>query len=166
MNVKTTAAAGSIGRAHDKPLNLSRRGVLGASLGALVLGVSLPIGRARAQAATPITPGTRVSAFLQIRPDGTVLFRSPFIEGGQGIFTAMAQIVGEELDVDPTRFEIESAPPGPDYLLTGGGRFTGGSMSVRMSYETMRRLGASARQMLLQVAATRLDVPMSELSTE
>lgn len=39
-------------------------------------------------------------------------------------------------------------------------------MSVRMSYETMRRLGASARQMLLQAAATRLDVPVAELSTE
>lgn len=166
LNAKTTAAAGSIGRAHDKPLNLSRRGVLGASFGALVLGVVLPTGHARAQAAAPITPGTRVGAFLEIRPDSTVLFRSPFIEGGQGIFTAMAQIVGEELDVDPMRFEIESAPPGPDYLLTGGGRFTGGSMSVRMSYEAMRRLGASARQMLMQVAATRLGVPISELSTE
>ena len=39
-------------------------------------------------------------------------------------------------------------------------------MSVRMSYETMRKLGASARQMLLQAAATRLGVPVSELSTE
>ena len=101
----------------------------------------------------PVTPGTRVNAFLEIRPDSTVLFRSAFIEGGQGVFTAMAQIVGEELDVDPAKFVVEGAPPGPDYLLTGGGRFTGGSMSVRMSYETMRKLGASARQMLLQAAA-------------
>jgi isoquinoline 1-oxidoreductase subunit beta len=35
-----------------------------------------------------------------------------------------------------------------------------------MSYETMRRLGAAARQMLLQAAAARLDVPVSSLSTE
>lgn len=167
MNDLTPIVADSVNRERDRPLNLSRRSFLGASLGGLALGVILPAGRARAQAAaSSITPGTRVRAFLEIRPDSTVLFRSPFIEGGQGVFTAMAQIVGEELDVDPTQFVIEGAPPGPDYLLTGGGRFTGGSMSVRMSYDTMRRLGASARQMLLQAAAARLGGPVSELSTE
>jgi isoquinoline 1-oxidoreductase beta subunit len=95
-----------------------------------------------------------------------VLFRSTFIEGGQGVFTAMAQIVSEELDVDPANFTVEGAPPGPDYLLMGGGRFTGGSMSVRMSYETIRKLGAAARAMLLQAAAEKLGVPVTELSTE
>ncbi|WP_026621953.1 isoquinoline 1-oxidoreductase subunit beta (plasmid) [Ensifer sp. WSM1721] len=167
MNDMTPLASEITTSENGKPFKLSRRGFLGASLGALVLGVTLPAGRARAQAAAAtITPGTRVAAFLEIRPDSTVLFRSAFIEGGQGIFTAMAQIVGEELDVDPANFVVEGAPPGPDYLLTGGGRFTGGSMSVRMSYETMRRLGASARQMLLQAAAAQLGVPVSELSTE
>lgn len=152
-------------RAEPIPLNLSRRGFVGA-LGTLVLGFSLPSGPARAQGAAAVAPGTRVRAFLEIRPDSTVLFRSPFIEGGQGVFTAMAQIVGEELDVEPARFVVEGAPPGPDYLLIGGGRFTGGSMSVRRSYETMRKLGASARQMLLQAAAARLNVPVSSLSTQ
>ncbi|MDK1492031.1 xanthine dehydrogenase family protein molybdopterin-binding subunit [Sinorhizobium sp. 7-81] len=167
MNDMTPVASEIMTSENGKPFKLSRRGFLGASLGALVLGVTLPAGRAGAQAAAAsVTPGTRVGAFLEIRSDSTVLFRSPFIEGGQGIFTAMAQIVGEELDIDPTQFVIEGAPPGPDYLLTGGGRFTGGSMSVRMSYDTMRRLGASARQMLLQAASARLGVPVSELSTE
>lgn len=167
MNDMTPVASEIMSTENGKPFKLSRRGFLGASLGALVLGVTMPAARTRAQAAAAtITPGTRVAAFLEIRPDSTVLFRSAFIEGGQGIFTAMAQIVGEELDVDPANFAVEGAPPGPDYLLTGGGRFTGGSMSVRMSYETMRRLGASARQMLLQAAAAQLGVPLSELSTE
>ncbi|KAA5604054.1 xanthine dehydrogenase family protein molybdopterin-binding subunit [Roseospira marina] len=150
-------------------LKLSRRGFLGASAGALVLGVALP-GRGPAQAQEAeepaIEPGTRVSAFLEIRPDGSVLFRTPFIEGGQGVFTALPQVVGEELDVDPAHFTVECAPPGPDYLLFDGIRFTGGSMSVRRSYDRMRTLGASARHMLLQAAATRLDVPFAELSTE
>jgi isoquinoline 1-oxidoreductase beta subunit len=165
MNDVTPIRDGRSTRGEDGPLNVSRRGFLGGAA-ALVLSVAVPIGQARAQAAAAVAPGTRVSAFLEIRPDSTVLFRSAFIEGGQGVFTAMAQIVGEELDVDPANFTVEGAPPGPDYLLTGGGRFTGGSMSVRMSYETMRKLGASARQMLLQAAAERLGVPVSELSTE
>lgn len=149
-----------------RPANLSRRGLLGASLGALVLGVALP-GSARAQAAAPaVTPGTRVSAFLEIRPDGTVLLRSPFVEGGQGVATAMAQIVGEELDLDPARFTVECAPPGPDYLMVNGMRFTGGSFSVRSSYMVMRGLGAAARQMLLGAAEARLGVPVASLATE
>jgi len=153
--------------AAGTPLNLSRRDFLGVSAGALALGVALPGRSARAQApGAAMAAGRRVSAYLEIRPDSTVRFRSAFIEGGQGIFTAMAQIVGEELDVDPAAFAVEGAPPGPDYLLIGGGaRFTGGSMSVRMSYETMRRLGAAARQMILQAASTRLRVPVSSLTT-
>ncbi|SFJ90016.1 isoquinoline 1-oxidoreductase, beta subunit [Bosea sp. OK403] len=166
MNAITPTSAISAELPEAAPLNLSRRGFVG-GVGALVLGISLPGGSARAQgAAAAIVPGTRVRAFLEIRPDSSVLFRSPFIEGGQGIFTAMAQIVGEELDVEPSKFVVEGAPPGRDYLLIGGGRFTGGSMSVRRSYETMRKLGASARQMLLQAAATRLGVPVSSLSTQ
>lgn len=154
------------------PVNISRRGFLlraaGASAGALVLGFGIPVDGARAAATTaPIKPGTRVPAFLEIRPDGTIHLRSPFMEGGQGIYTAMAQIVGEELDADPAQFVVESAPTGPDYLVVNGVmRITGGSMSVRTSYETMRRVGAMARHMLLQAGAARLGVPIAALSTE
>jgi isoquinoline 1-oxidoreductase beta subunit len=154
------------------PVNLSRRGFLlasaGATAGALVIGFGLPVGTARAQdEAAKILPGTRVPAFLEIRRDNTCRLMSPFVEGGQGIFTAMAQIVGEELDMDPSWFVVENAPAGPDYLvILNGLRITGGSMSVRLSYDTMRHLGASARQMLLDASAAKLNVPISELRTE
>ena len=89
------------------PVNISRRRFLvtsaGASAGAFVLGFGLPAAPARAQAAA-VAPGTRVAAFLEIRPDGAIRLQSPFVEGGQGIFTAMAQLVGEELDADPAHF--------------------------------------------------------------
>ncbi|MFD1703999.1 molybdopterin cofactor-binding domain-containing protein [Methylopila henanensis] len=150
--------------------NLSRRRFLGVASGALVLAVALPHRRALAQAegagAIAPKPGTRVPAFLELRPDGSVKLLSAFIEGGQGINTAMAQIVGEELDVDPARFEVECAPPGPDYALVNGLRMTGGSFSVRSSYAAMRRLGATAREMLIRAAAGRLKVQDSELTTE
>ncbi|MBK5012839.1 xanthine dehydrogenase family protein molybdopterin-binding subunit [Pseudomonas sp. S60] len=148
-------------------VNLSRRRFLaGTAVGALVLGFGLPLGVSRVQAATHAERGTQVPAFLEIRPDGTVRLLSPFMEGGQGPFTAMAQIVGEELDVDPVNFVVESAPPGDAYVVMENGmRITGGSMSVRMSYPTMRRLGALARAMLLQAGAEKLGVPLAELST-
>ncbi|MBX8568617.1 molybdopterin-dependent oxidoreductase [Pseudomonas cichorii] len=154
----------------EDPINLSRRRFLtGSVVGALVLGFGLPLGSARVQAAVAATMerGTKVPAFLEIRPDGTVRLLCPFIEGGQGIYTAMAQIVGEELDVDPASFLVESAPPGEAYVVMSNGlRITGGSMSVRMSYPTMRRLGALARAMLLQAGSQALNVSVGELSTE
>jgi len=150
-------------------VNLSRRRFLaGSAIGALVLGFGLPLGSARVQAAAATTErGTQVPAFLEIRPDGSVHLLSPFMEGGQGVNTAMAQIIGEELDADPATFVVESAPAGEAYVVMENGlRITGGSMSVRMSYPTMRRLGALARAMLLQAGAEQLGVPVGELSTE
>ncbi|MBS7675469.1 hypothetical protein KIN13_18850, partial [Vibrio cholerae] len=51
-------------------------------------------------------------------------------------------------------------------VMENGMRITGGSMSVRMSYPIMRRLGALARAMLMQAAAEQLRVPLSELTTQ
>ena len=152
-------------RTEARRFNLSRRRFVGG----LVLSVALPSGLVRAQEAAPpaVKPPPVVSAFLEIRPDGTVVLQSPFMEGGQGIFTAMAQIVGEELDADPARFIVENAPAGPNYIvMTNGLRITGGSMSVRKSYTAMRTIGASARQMLIQAAASKLNLPIAELRTE
>ena len=151
------------------PVNLSRRRFLASTaVGALVIGFGLPLGGGRAFAATanPAERGTQVPAFLEIRPDGTVRLLSPFMEGGQGTHTAMAQIVGEELDADPATFVVEAAPPGDAYVVMENGmRITGGSMSVRMSYPVMRRLGALARAMLLQAGAEQLGVPVAQLTT-
>jgi isoquinoline 1-oxidoreductase beta subunit len=156
----------------EEPTNISRRRFVLASAGtvagAFVLSFGLPIGKARAEAAqTPALRGTRVPAFLEIRPDNSIRLQSPFIEGGQGTFTAMAQIVGEELDADPQTFIVENAPPGKEYVVMDNGlRITGGSMSVRFGYPAMRRLGALARAMLLQAGSQRLGVPVASLTTQ
>ncbi|WP_027173204.1 xanthine dehydrogenase family protein molybdopterin-binding subunit [Methylobacterium sp. 10] len=152
--------------------NLSRRGFLGAATGALVLGVHLGPDPAAAQeraegaAAIAPKPGTRVAAFLEMRPDGTVRLLSPFVEGGQGINTGLAQTIGEEFDLDPARFAVECAPPGPDYAVVNGLRMTGGSFSTRSSYAAMRRLGATAREMMLRAAAAKLGVAQDQLTSD
>lgn len=146
--------------------NVSRRGMLG--LGAsLVLGAALPTTASRAQGTAPsVKPGTRIPAFLVIGKDNSFKILSPFVEGGQGINTGMAQMIGEELDVDPNRFVVECAPPGPDYAVIDGLRMTGGSFSTRSSYMLMRRLGATARDMLIRAAAARLKVATETLTTQ
>jgi len=171
MNVRIDPAALPLVAALNDPVNLSRRRFLASTaVGALVIGFGLPLGSGRVQAASAAAAGergTQVPAFLEIRPDNTIRLLSPFIEGGQGTFTAMAQIVGEELDADPATFLVECAPPGEAFVVMENGmRITGGSMSVRMSYPTMRRLGALARAMLLEAGAQALKVPVGELSTE
>ncbi|UOD50732.1 xanthine dehydrogenase family protein molybdopterin-binding subunit [Orrella daihaiensis] len=144
---------------------LTRRQFLAGSAGALALGASFPA-LAQAGAQETVKPGSRVQAYLLIRPDNTVFLQSPFVEGGQGVNTAMAQIIGEELDMAPAQFTVQCAPPGPDYLVVGGRRFTGGSRSVRSSYDAMRQLGASARMMLMQAAAKQWGVAVDTLTTE
>lgn len=170
MNVRIVPAREASALDLHEPVNVSRRRFLtGTAVGALVLGFGLPLGSPRVQAAAAATTerGTQVPVFLEIRPDNRVRLLCPFMEGGQGTFTAMAQIVGEELDADPATFLVEAAPPGDAYVVMDNGmRITGGSMSVRMSYQVMRRLGALARAMLLQAGAEVLGVPVGELTTE
>ena len=84
----------------ETPVNLSRRGFLQGTSGAFVLALTLPPAIARAADIAAVVPGTRVPAFLAIHADGAIHLQSPFVEGGQGIFTGMAQLVGEELDAD------------------------------------------------------------------
>ncbi|WP_234988874.1 xanthine dehydrogenase family protein molybdopterin-binding subunit [Tropicibacter naphthalenivorans] len=144
------------------PTNVSRRGFL-AGAGSLVLATSLPVRPARGQEASD---APAVQAFMELRADGTVLLKSPWIEGGQGVYTAMAQIVGEELDLSPEHFEVEIAPPGGPFGINGGFRITGGSASTRSSYTLMRRLGASARAMLIEAASAQLGIPAADLTTE
>jgi isoquinoline 1-oxidoreductase beta subunit len=148
-------------------LSLKRREFLaagGIAAGALVLGVALPF---PARGRTP--PGTgAVNAFIAIARDGLVTVFSPFVEMGQGVYTAMAMLVAEELDVSMDAVRIEQAPHGPAYRLQANNtmRFTGGSTSVRSAFEPLRRAGATARAMLIAAAAGRWQVPESELGTD
>ncbi|SHE29965.1 isoquinoline 1-oxidoreductase, beta subunit [Modicisalibacter ilicicola DSM 19980] len=150
-------------------LEMSRRGFLKASglaAGGLVLAFQLPLIVRQARGASP--SGGTLNAFLTLDPEGRVTFFSPFIEGGQGVYTALPQIIADELDVAFETISVEQAPAGEAYKIMFGGtqRFTGGSMSVRSSYTAMRQAGAAARQMLLQAAADRWEVPIGELDTQ
>ncbi len=151
--------------------NVSRRGVLAGGAGLLLtLGLPGGAGSRRAQAQVPSRPvkAVNVAAFLRIKPDGTIELNNPFVEGGQGIDTGIAQIVAEELDADIGRFRVTCAPADPAYQIMLGDtmRFTGGSLSVRTTYPMFRQLGATARALLVQAAAKRWDLKPGEITTE
>ena len=145
--------------------NVSRRALF-ASAGALVLSAQVPL---RAQPASPLPLATKINSYFTVNPDGTCHIMNPFVEGGQGIDTAVVQILAEELDASPDCFTISCAPPGADFAVMNifgqQMRFTGGSFSVRSSYAHFCKLGATARAMLVQAAANQLGVPAAELTT-
>src|SRR5215470_2819513 len=88
------------------------------------------------------------------------LSRRDFIktEMGQGVGTALAQIVAEELEADWKDIRIDYPTNDPKYGLM----ITGGSWSVSSSFDSMLRAGAAARIMLVDAAAKRWNVPVSE----
>jgi len=93
------------------------------------------------------------NAFLRIDPDGTVTLQIPKAEMGQGVVTGMVTLVAEELEVDPATVRYEMAPvhaafADPEMRL----QITGGSASIRVYYDILRQVGASARETLVAAA--------------
>ena len=103
------------------------------------------------------------NAFLKISPDGSILIYSKGPEIGQGIKTAFPLIIAEELDADWAHVRVEQAPINPAVY---GRQSAGGSRSIPMSWDQLRRAGASARVMLITAAAKQWDVDPSECRTE
>ena len=94
------------------------------------------------------------SAFLQIGTDDRITIISPAVEMGQGGHTAMPMILNEELGGDWNRVIVQDAPAGVVYNNpVFHQQSTVGSFSVRGWYTELRRVGAAAREMLLQAAA-------------
>jgi nicotinate dehydrogenase subunit B len=101
----------------------------------------------------------RLAHWVTFESDGRVVVRSGKVELGQGVLTALAQIVSEELDVDPARIEMVATATdrSPDEA------YTAGSLSVQHSGGALRAVCAQVRALHLAAAATRLQVPVEAL---
>ena len=123
-------------------------------------------GAATAAATTP--PGFAPNAFIRIGPDGRVTLIMGQVEMGQGMYTAMPQLLAEELEVGLDQVHLEHAPPDDKLYANPIFRFqaTGGSTSVKGLYEPMRRAGATARTMLIAAAAARWKVDPASCHAE
>lgn len=148
---------------------LSRRAFFRiAALAGVGLSISLylPDRQPALAAATPTPAATppdqwQPNIYITLDKSGTVTIKAFRVEMGQGIRTAIAMIVAEELDADWDAVRIEQVGADRAY----GSQVTGGSVSVSGSYGTLRKAGATARHLLLAAAAQAWGAPADQCRT-
>ncbi len=109
----------------------------------------------------------KAHAFLNIASDDTITVTIGKSEMGQGVYTGLPTMLAEELDVNPQRLKIQFA--GVDKAFnhpTMPLQFTGGSNSTVTTYEPLRKVGATARSMLIAAAAAGWKVDAATLRTD
>src|SRR6266446_5681457 len=100
-----------------------------------------------------------LNAWLKIGTDDSVTIVVSQAEMGQGIRTTLPAVLAEELGADWLRIRLEDSPTDPAYRNPRiNWQFTGNSESTPSFFELMRRMGASAREMLIGAAAQRWKV--------
>jgi CO/xanthine dehydrogenase Mo-binding subunit len=125
--------------------------------------VSAPSGRRPA----PPLPGSlaanpSIGAWLDFADDGVVTIRAGKVEYGQGVWTALAQVAAEELDVSLDRVRV--APVSTDTSPDEG--TTSGSRSIEESGTALRQVCAQARALFLAAAAGQLGEDAGNLSVD
>ncbi len=105
------------------------------------------------------TPGNELNPFVFIGTDGKVVLYNHRPEMGQGTFQAIPMIIAEELEVDINDIEIRQSPADEHKY---GDQMVVGSRSIRNNFNNMRKMGAAAREMLMQAAAKRFHSDVSE----
>ncbi len=141
----------------------SRRGLMkGGLAGSLLLAFHLPVYAANEPEQAPDDTAGKFApnAFIRIAKDGKTTLVMPQVEMGQGVYTAIAMIIAEELDADLAQVTLEHAPPSDK--LYGNPMFgiqaTGNSNSIRAWWKPLRTASAAARVMLIEAAARQLKV--------
>jgi len=142
--------------------NLNRRNFLKASAlagGGLMLELNLGA-TASAQELGTLVGSKELNVYVQIASDGKITIYSATPEMGQGVKTTLPMIIAEEMGAKWEDIEVLDAP-----LDAGkfGMQGAGGSTSIPRNFDTMRKMGASAREMLIGAASESMEVERQEL---
>ncbi|WP_031426545.1 xanthine dehydrogenase family protein molybdopterin-binding subunit [Flavimarina sp. Hel_I_48] len=103
-----------------------------------------------------------INAWLKVLENGKIEIFTGKMELGQGIRIAVAQVAAEELNTDPENISVNLAETG----ITPDEGYTAGSNSIVSSAMAVRKAAASAREVLLTLAAEKLSTEKSSLSLE
>src|ERR1700726_879187 len=151
----------------EKTSTFSRRAILQAG-GAFVVSVGMPIGLdtvlginlAQAQGARPPLTPDQLSSYIAVNADGSVSAFFGKTDMAQGLYTAIGQIVAEELDVP---FKSVTVIMGNTATSVNQGGASG-STGVQMGGKQMRMASAEARRVLVEMAAAKLNVAADKLT--
>lgn len=155
--MKATALIRSA-RACAQRVGFTRRDLLvrAAAGGGLMVGFTLPgVGESMAQTAAT---RYRLSTWIVIGSDESIVLQIPATEMGQGIMTGLAQVMADELRVAWKHIRVVHAPVDAAHGGTNAGpwgRFTGGSLSTRLFAPGIRQASANAREMLVAAAKSK-----------
>ncbi|WP_223034208.1 xanthine dehydrogenase family protein molybdopterin-binding subunit [Hanstruepera marina] len=103
------------------------------------------------------------NAYIKISPEGKVTIFSPNPEIGQGVKTSMPMLVAEELDIPWEDVYVQQAPLDTKNFKR---QMAGGSRSISLAWEPLRQTGATAKQMLINAAATKWGVDATDCSAK
>jgi len=103
-----------------------------------------------------------LNAYLKIGADGRVTCLAGKVELGQGCMTELAMALAEELDVPFDRVDVVLG----DTDLCPYDMGTFGSMTTPLLIPVVRRAGAEAKAVLLQLASERLRTPVEQLQVK
>ncbi len=99
---------------------------------------------------------------LQVTPDNQIIFRLPRAEVGQGITTALAMVVADEIDARLPNVDVPLEDARQDL---GTAQSTGASSSIRSLWDPVRSVAAEARARLVTAAAERWGLSADSLTT-
>src|SRR5436190_7052088 len=149
---------------NTKTAQLDRRSFLQVTAlagGGVMIAAYAPDVFAQAPGGAPNAWSLAPATYITVNPDNTFTILAKNPETGQGIRTALPQLIADEFDVDWTQVKIQQADLDPKY----GPQIEGGSRATPTNYDPMRQVGAAGRLMMVTAAAAQWNVPAGELTT-
>ena len=145
----------------DTLTQTSRRNFL-KTTGLLAIGFSLPGSAQLLEKLDPLALELELTPFILITKEGKITIFNTSPDMGQGTWQAVPMLLAEELEVSLEQIEIRQTYGHPKHRM----QFSGGSSSIRMQWEPLRKAGAAAREMLIKAAAKTWNVPEAECHAE
>jgi isoquinoline 1-oxidoreductase subunit beta len=134
--------------------------------GGLLVGLYAPLS-SEPGSALAAAKDVALNAFVRIGTDESVTVVAAHSEMGQGVYTSLPMLLNEELQADWSNIRVEAAPVDKAYNHpVFGMQMTGGSTTSPAEWERYRKMGATARVMLVEAAATKWGVEASSCKVE
>jgi isoquinoline 1-oxidoreductase beta subunit len=136
---------------------------LGLASGGLIIACNVPNSKDKEGKLKPFNGTTfEPNLFIQLKDNGELVLLATRSEMGNGVRTSLTSVIADEMDADWNMVSVAQA--------TGDTKFmdqnTDGSRSIRYLFEPMRKMGASAREMLIAGAAKKWEVDPATLKTD